>query len=163
MAYTIGVNCHVILSHINIDGGAPFGFICAADDKVKPGGVRVVRQVISDGANSTTAVWVYFNILLADNLINPDGSRHADTRAQMASKLLQFLQYTSGINLTGPEGTHVNLGALGWCADERHLPDKSQVNCNLNNVGYYWPPVDPDLLNKSVWDGVLTWATSYWR
>ena len=33
----------------------------------------------------------------------------------------------------------------------------------LNNVGYYFPPADPEKLALSLWDGTLTWATSYWR
>jgi hypothetical protein len=160
MTYTIGVNCHITLGHAQVDGGAPYGFLVNPDDKIKAEGIRVVRLAVSDG---TTQVWVYFSVLMADNLINPDGSKHTDTRVQMLSKLQQFLQFTSGLVLTGPIGAYLNLGALGYCTDERHTPQKSQVNCNLNNVGFYWPPVDPAILVSSVWDGGLTWATSYWR
>jgi len=110
-----------------------------------------------------TQVWLYFDVLLADNLLNPDGSMHAQTRAQMYSKLLQFLTMPSGIEVSTPVGTFTNLGALGFTADERHLPLSTIVKVQFNNAGYYWSPVAPELLAQSVWDGVLTWNTSYWR
>jgi len=70
---------------------------------------------------------------------------------------------SSGITLVTPVGAFTNLGALGYSADERHRPHHSIIKCELNNVGYYFPPVDPDLLALSLWDGTLTWSTSYWR
>ena len=160
MSYRLGVNCHIILSHIGIDGGAEFGFLVDPQQKLFPEGVRINRQVVSDG---TTTVWVHADILLADDLVNPDGSPHADDRAQMYAKLLQFLDKRSGITVETPAGALINLGALAYCADERHTPAASLVRVILNNAGVYWPPVDADLLSQSLWDGALTWNTSYWR
>jgi hypothetical protein len=68
-----------------------------------------------------------------------------------------------GLWLNTPVGTFLNLGAVGWTADERHLPHSSIIKCQINNIGYYWPPVDVATLELSQWDGTLTWATSYWR
>ena len=39
----------------------------------------------------------------------------------------------------------------------------SIVKVGLNNVGYYFPPANPEQLALSVWDGTLTWETSFWR
>lgn len=155
----IGQDCHITLAHQSIDSGVAYGFLVSADNKIIPEGVRVNREVISDGL---TAVWIHADILLANSMKNPDGSMHTQTRAQMYAKLLQFLQMTSGIELSTPIGTYTNLGALGFTADERHMPNYSVVKLQLNNVGYYWPPVAPGLLIQSVWDGFLTWDTSYW-
>lgn len=157
---TIGTDCHITLAHAAIDGGAAYGFLVNISHKIYPEGVRINREVISSGV---TRVWLYFDVLLADDLLNPDGSIHAQTRAQMYSKLLQFLAMPAGIEVATPVGTLANLGALGFTADERHLPLSSLVKVQLNNAGYYWPPVAPELLAQSVWDGVLTWDTSYWR
>jgi len=156
----IGTDCHITLAHAAIDGGAAYGFLVDSRQKTYPEGIRINREVISSGV---TQVWLYFDVLLADNLLNPDGSMHAQTRAQMYSKLLQFLTMPSGIEVSTPVGTFTNLGALGFTADERHLPLSTIVKVQFNNAGYYWSPVAPELLAQSVWDGVLTWNTSYWR
>jgi len=160
MSYQLGVNCHIILSHVEVDEGAEFGFLVDPERELYPEGVRINRQVVSDGS---TTVWVHADVLLADGLVNPDGSSHADDRGAMYSKLLQFLDKRSGLTLETPAGALTNLGALAYCADERHTPDFSLVRVVLNNAGVYWPPVDADLLGQSQWDGALTWATSYWR
>jgi len=156
----IGTDCHITLAHVDIDGGAAYGFLVNVNHRIYPEGVRINREVISSGM---IQVWLYFDVLLADDLLNPDGTIHAQTRAQMYSKLLQFLDMPSGIEVATPVGTFSNLGALGFTADERHMPLSSLVKVQLNNAGYYWPPVAPELLAQSVWDGVLTWNTSYWR
>lgn len=156
----IGVDCHITLSHPSIDGGVAYGFLVNTENKIFPEGCRINREVDSSGI---TQVWIYFDVVLADNMLNPDGSSHTQTRAQMYSKLLQFLEMSSGVTVGTPVGSFSDLGALGFTADERHLPLSSLIKVQFNNVGYYWPPVPVDLLNQSVWDGVLTWNTSYWR
>jgi hypothetical protein len=156
----IGQDCHVKLSHTAVSGGEPAGFLVDTRHKLIPEGVRINREVISDG---TTAVWVYFDVVLADHLLNPDGSPHVETRSQMYSRLLQYLAQTAGIELETLVGTLTNLGALGFTADERHTPGQSIIKVQLNNVGYYWPPVNPELLALSIWNGTLTWGSAYWR
>ncbi|HWQ45261.1 MAG TPA: hypothetical protein VN376_00260 [Longilinea sp.] len=160
MTYTIGQNCHITLSHPEVDGGTPYGFLCDLDSKIMPGGVRVVHEVISDG---TQVVYVHANILIAENMHNPNGSLHTAGRPAMYAKLLQYFTKTSGVVLSSPIGGFTNLGFLGYSLDERHNPSFSLIKVQLNNVGYYWPPVDPEVLALSLWDGTLTWATSYWR
>ena len=65
----IGANCHVTLAHANIDGGQPYGFVLAAAPRSRPEGVLIQREVFSEETAQYGAirVWVYFNVLLADN------------------------------------------------------------------------------------------------
>ncbi len=160
MSPIIGQDCHIILSHSEIDGGAGYGFLLAEDQGIKSGGVQMTREVDSGG---TTRLWLHFDVLLADRAVSPNGSRRAQSRAQDYAILCEFLSKQNGIGVTSPAGTILSLGAVGWTADERHQPGFALIKCQLNNVGVYWPPVDPALLNLSVWDGILTWATAYWR
>ena len=136
-------------------------FLVVEDNKgTRPGGVQITHEVDSAGV---TRLWLLFDVLLSDNSINPNGSLHAKTRAQDYAMLLSFLGKLDGLILDTPVGSFLNLGAVGWTADERHLPYSSIIKCQINNIGVYWPPVDAALLELSVWDGTLTWATSYWR
>lgn len=157
---TLGVDCHIKLSHAEIDGGEPYGFLVDCEGQIRPGGISIRKEVTTDG---TLRVWVYFDVVLADRLTNPDGSWHSATRAEMYVRLLEYLGKRSGLVLEAPVGCLVNLGAIGFTAEERHLPESSLVRCQVNNVGFYWPPVDPRVLSLSTWDGPQTWATSYWR
>lgn len=165
--YILGDNCHVILSHADIDAGAPYGFISPKDGSIREGGAQFIRQVDSETTTfsdiaSGTRLWINFDVICADDLIEPSGAQHSASRLTDYAKLLEFLSKPSAIQCTTPVGTFANLGALGFSADERHLPEHSIIKVQLNNVGYYFPPVDPALLASSMWDGPLTWETSYW-
>lgn len=108
----IGADCHVTLAHTDIDSGQPYGFVLAAAPRSRPEGVMIQREVFSEETAQYGAmrVWVYFNLLLADELLSPDGSAHVASRSQMYSKLMQFLDKQEGITLTCPAGTLLNLG-----------------------------------------------------
>ncbi len=178
---TLGEDCHIILTHPNVNGGEPYGFVCVRQDSLRAEGVQLVREVITQAGDVTlpatdTRLWSHFDVLLGDDLTNPDGLRHVTTRAQDYALLLDYLSRTSGIVLTTPVGSLANMGSLGWSADERHYPEYSIIKCQLNNVGYYFPPADPVRLEWSRWwdtSGdpgdpslpylLLTWDTSYWR
>jgi hypothetical protein len=167
-AYTLGVDCHIILNHADVDAGANYGFLCPQDNTVKEEGVQITRRVQSEDTtfadiHAGTMLWIAFDIICADDQRDPDGKKHTKTRQQDYDKICEFLLQSSGITLVTPVGAFTNLGALGYSADERHRPHHSIIKCELNNVGYYFPPVDPDLLALSLWDGTLTWGTSYWR
>ena len=157
---TPGADCHITLAHPLVNAGDPYGFILDQERPTRPGGIAIKRQIASDGSQR---VWVYFDILLADDLLNPNGSRHTKSRGEMYARWLEYMAQPGGLALGSALGVLLNLGALGWTAEERHIPDRSLLLCQLNNAGVYWPPVDPILLANSVWDGTLTWASSYWR
>lgn len=155
-----GKDCHITLRHSEVNGGKSYGFLVNEEGGTRPGGVQITHEVDSSG---TTRLWLYFDVILADSAINPDGSKHAATRSQDYQMLLLYLSKLEGLELQTPVGTFLNLGAVGWTADERHLPGGSIMKCQINNIGVYWPPVDDSVLKLSLWDGTLTWATSYWR
>jgi hypothetical protein len=156
----LGKDCHILLSHPEIEGGADYGFLLAEDQGIKSGGVQMTREVDSEGK---TRLWLHFDVLIADRAVNPDGAFRVQTRVQDYTMLCRYLSKRERIAITSPAGTLLSLGAVGWTADERHLPGFALVKCQFNNTGVYWPPVDPTLLQLSVWDGNLTWASAYWR
>ncbi len=126
------------LTHRDVNSGAPMVPRGEETNKgTRPGGVQITHEVDTFG---TTRLWLYFDILLSDNSINPDGSAHAFTRAQDYALLLQFLEKREGLILDTPIGSFLNLGAIGWTADERHLPNSSVIKCQINNIGIYWRP-----------------------
>lgn len=156
----LGKNCHITLTHPEVNGGEPYGFLVNEDHGTHPGGVRITHEVDSGG---TTRLWLYFDVVLANAAINPDGSPHLASRDEDYQMLLRYLSQLEGLTLSTPVGAFLNLGAIGWTADERHLPNSSLIKCQINNIGVYWPPVDEDTLKQCVWDGILTWGSSYWR
>ncbi len=161
---TIGQDCHITLTHPLVNGGQAYGFLVNENGGTRPGGVEITHEVDTYG---TTRLWLYFDILLADFAINPDGSIHQATRQADYSRLLQYLSQLDSIQLATPIGVFLNLGAIGWTADERHLPNSSIMKCQINNIGVYWPPIPEDILAACIWGsddiGARTWATSYWR
>jgi hypothetical protein len=162
MTYSLGSNCHITLQHALVNGGVSYGFILRRDPTSPSDGpaVSIQKEVDSDGGINDR---VFFSILLSDNLINPDGSPHMDTRASMYAMLLNFLAQSELLTLVCPAGVLSGLGGLGHVSTEMHYGDHSIVVCQLTDIGVYFPPADPVLFNASIWDGNLTWATSYWR
>lgn len=80
----------------------------------------------------------------------PRSTRLAREERQALQRLREYLAQPAGLILSTPVGAFSDLGALGWSADERHQPSFSIVKCGLNNVGYYFPPVNPTLLALSL-------------
>ncbi|NPV87276.1 MAG: hypothetical protein HPY45_14855 [Anaerolineae bacterium] len=160
MTYSLNQNCHITLTHPNVNSGDPYGFILHSEDRDRGPAVSIQRTTSADG---DITIKIFFSVLLADQLINPDGSEHTDTRAEMYSKILEYLAQTSGLELETSAGVFSNVGASGHSATEIHFAPLSIITCQFNNAGTYYPPADPDLYLASVWDGSLTWATSFWR
>jgi hypothetical protein len=160
--YTLGVNCHLTLQHDSVNLGAPYGFILHPDSANEKSGpaVSIQKSIDSDGG---IIVRVFFSVLLADGLVNPDGSRHADSRADMYAMILAYLAEDNNLTLTCPAGIVSNLCSLGHVSTEHHYGDHSLIICQLTDLAVYYPPAPPALFNISVWDGTLTWSTSYWR
>jgi hypothetical protein len=158
--YTIGQNCQITLVHPDVNNGSPYGFLITGSDKDYGPAITVQHEVDSD---ATITIRVYFTVLLADDLANPDSSLHQDSRSAMYAMLLNYLSQTDGITLTTSNTVFANIGAVGHSATETHYEAVSVVTCQLNNSGPYYPSPDPTAFNLSIWDGTLTWDTSYWR
>ena len=158
----LGSDCHLILQHPLVNTNLPIGFLLQPDPRSPNAGpvVQLQRETASDGSSTSK---VYFTVILADNLVNPDGTLHAQTKAQMYSAIVQFLEQVSNILLEFGGGWLTNLAALGHVSTELHYGDYSLVSCQFTNQAAYYPAADPVKFYASIWDGTLTWATSYWR
>jgi hypothetical protein len=159
ISHTINTDCHVTLTHADINSGDPYGFILAVNDRSYGPGVTIQQTL----TGTTTTIKLFFHVLLADDLINPDGSVHAESRSDMYTAIKEYLTKLDGVTLTCPIGSFSNIGASGHVTTEYHFTDLSVIVCQVNNAGTYYGPVDYETLQLSVWDGTLTWATSYWR
>mgnify|MGYP003975816561 CR=1 FL=1 len=157
---TISTDCHITLAHADINGGDPYGFILQRSENENNPPVIIQRKVTSDGEVSINC---YFTVLLSDDLINPDGSQHSNTRSAMYALLMDYLAELEGVTLSSPIGSIADIGATGHSATETHFAGFSLVACQLTNAGVYYGPVDLEAFSNSVWDGTLTWSTSYWR
>lgn len=159
--YTVGCDCHITLQHPDVNGGLPYGFVLDPGSHY-PEGLAVKREVFTE-LTLPMKVWVYFDVLLADNLINPDGSHHAATRRDMYAMLTAFLNRQENIQLGFGLGTIAGLGAVEYAATEKHYAGCSSVRVQLTNANGYQGIIDGARFNLSFWDGSLTWETGYWR
>ena len=158
----IGSDCHLVLQHPLVNAGLQIGFLLQPDPRDPNAGpvVQLQRETASDGSNTSK---VYFTVILADNLVNPNGTLHAQTRAQMYDAIVEFLQQPADLLLGYGGGWLTNLAALGHVSTEMHYGDYSLVSCQFTNKSAYFPAADPVNFYASMWDGTLTWSTSYWR
>ena len=164
---TIGTDCDITLTHPLVNDGNPYGFILTPDPTYGRSGVSIQREVDPD--TGSTSVFIFFSILLADELSNPDGSDHTQTRAQMYSMLLDYLEQTSEICVETVLGIWLGIGTIGHSATEQHLIKGSMISLKLANIGEYRPPAVPTTVFASIWqdsppeDDALTWDSSIWR
>jgi hypothetical protein len=152
-------NCHLILQHPAVNGGEDCGFLLREDPAQPAGLVSVQRERSSDGA---LVVRVFFEVLLADDLLTPRGETCPWTRAEMYTPLLAFLDQCEGIRLTCAAGVFEDLGAIGHSATALHSVHESRVACQLNHNGVYFPPVPLVEYQAALWDGGRTWGASWW-
>ena len=160
---TPGTDCHFTLTHSAVNSGNPYGFILETDPNDYGPSVIIQRENNADG---TTNVRVFFTVLLADDLTNPNGSQHTETKADMYSKLAAYLSKGSDVTLTLPSGVVANIGATGHSATEAHYGDLTLLTCQFLNIGEFDSPINAADFTASLWRAAadtLTWATSYWR
>ena len=163
---TIGIDCDIILTHPDVNSGVPYGFVLTPDPNNSPSAVSIQREVNALGEIS---IYIFFTLVLADDLQNPDGSEHADSRAVMYSMLLNYLGQTNGLTIGTVMGSWLGIGPLGHAATELHLPKASIISVKLYNATTYHPPVSETLFLNSLWSAspeetdALTWETSLWR
>ena len=162
---TLGVDCDLILIHTDVNSGAPYGFVLTPDPTHKSGAVTVQRE-ITDG---DTQIYLFFTVILADDLKNPDGSEHSQSREDMYAMLLEYLDQEGDLSVGTVLGTWLGIGPLGHSATELHLVNGSYISVKLGNISAYHAPVDSEIFFNSLWqdsppaDDALTWDTSLWR
>ena len=157
----IGKDCHLTLSHADLNHGDACGFLLDPGSHW-PEGIVIKREVYTE-SDRPMKIWVYFDLLLADGMVNPDGSLHEQTRAEMYTRLVEYLGKQSGLQLGFALGVITDLGAIEYAAAEKHYAGYTAVRVQLTNVGVYFGVIDEEDFNNSIWDGPLTWETSYWR
>ena len=164
---TIGTDCDIVLVHPDVNDGDPYGFVISSDASNKSASISIQRE--HDEDDDEIQIYIFFTILLADELKNPDGSMHSESREAMYAMLLEYLAQTEGISIGTFMGTWLGVGPMGHSATELHLVDGSYISCKLTNVSSYHPPVDSGMFFNSEWqddipgDSALTWDTSLWR
>jgi hypothetical protein len=162
MTDVIGQTCHLILQHPLVNGCDPMGFLLQPDPRSPNAGpvVQLQRETASDGTSTSK---VFFTVILADDLVNPDGTLHAENRLEMYAALIEYLQQPDSLLLGFGGGWLTNLEAIGHVSTELHYGDYSLMACQFTNKAAYFPAADPLRFYTSIWDGTLTWSTSYWR
>ena len=163
---TIGTDCDITLTHPSVNSGVPYGFILTPDPTHSRSGVSIQREV---DINGNISIFLFFSIMLADDLLDPDGGEHSDGRETMYEMLLDFLEQSTQIAVSTVLGTWCGIGTIGHAATELHLIKGSVISVKLTNMSEYRPPVDSDQFFASAWqpatpdDDALTWETSLWR
>jgi hypothetical protein len=157
----IGQDCDITLTHKDVNAGAPYSFILATDPTVRGGAVSIQRN--TDPDTGEILIRVFCTILLADNLKNPDGSKHSANRSTMYGFLIQYLSKIDGLSIDTVMGVFTGVAPTGFAATEMHQPLVSHVACQFTNLRTYHPPITSTNFFLSIWNGTLTWATSYWR
>ena len=163
---TIGKDCDVVLIHPHVNDGNPYGFVLAPDASNNGSSLSVQRE---QDDQDNIQIYIFFTIVLADELRNPDGSMHTDDRQSMYAMLLKYLAQSEGLSIGTFMGTWLGIGPLGHSATELHLIDGSYISCKLTNISTYHPPIDSETFFESAWqaeepaDDALTWDTSVWR
>lgn len=159
-APVIGENCHLTLTHAAVNNGAPCGFILRAEEPASGAAIAIQRERSSDG---TLDVRVFFDVLLAEELLTPAGTPCPWTRAAQYADLLELLSQGEGITLAAEMGVIASLGALGHSATELHYGSHSRVSCQFSCAGAYFPPAPLAVYQASLWDGLRGWGEGYWR
>jgi hypothetical protein len=163
---TIGTDCDIIMVHPDVNDGEPYGFVLAPDASNQGSSVSVQRELDEDGE---IQIYIFFTIVLADQLKNPDGSMHTEGREAMYNKLLEYLAKAEDLSIGTFMGTWLGVGPMGHSATELHLIDGSYIACKLTNISAYHPPIDSGTFFGSEWqadvsvEDALTWDTSVWR
>ena len=163
---TIGTDCDIALIHPDVNDGDPYGFVLSPDASNKGSSVSIQREVDEAG---DTQIYIFFTVVLADELKNPDGSMNIANREAMYTMLLDFLAETEGLSISTVMGTWLGIGPMGHSATELHLVEGSYVSCKMTNISDYHPPIDSGLFLGSEWqaevpaDDAFTWDSSVWR
>ncbi|NMB88636.1 MAG: hypothetical protein GYA17_09765 [Chloroflexi bacterium] len=166
---TIGVDCDVALFHSQVDGGEPYGFLLEPRKDWGPV-VSIHREAYANALGAMEDVThLWFTVLLADDLLNPDGSRHSATAASMYSRLVQILLQHSDIGLMYRSGILTGLTSGGHIMIETIYPAAATVTVQLSSRGGYFAPpptgvyLDSKWVDEDSYTGERNWGNSYWR
>jgi len=164
--YIIGENCDLMLVHPDINDGDPVGFVLTPTPTHKGSSFSIQRETTLDGS---IHIFMFFTLIMSDDLKDPDGKKHPDSRQEMYDWLLEFLTADDTFGVITVLGCYPGIGPLGHSATELHLVNGSYINVKLANITAYHGPVDPEFFLASIWHDTpppvdaLTWESSLWR
>ncbi len=166
---TVGVDCDLALFHTGVAAGAPYGFILERRQEGEPV-INIQRQAEPDAMGRMQDVaHLWFTVLIADDLLNPDGSRHGAPAAEMYARLSEILLQHHGIGLVTRLGVMADLHATGPLMIENLFPAAASVTVQLTTQANAFPPAPRSIYLDSIWvdessyAGVRNWGNSYWR
>lgn len=168
---TIGVDCHILLTHAAVNGGRPVGFLlyCKPADPYGPK-VSIHYESYANALGNTDDIrHLWFTVILSENLVNPDGSFHTDSAASMRTHLIDILMQHADITLQTSAGIIPGLRSSGHVMIHDLYPGIETIECNLTTESMCFNAVDPSRYADSLWvdeltyAGVMDWNNSYWR
>jgi hypothetical protein len=169
MKAIVGQNCDLALFHAEVDDGEPLGLIAEAQPKYGPP-VAVHWEVYSQATGEISEVrhlWV--TVMIADDLVNPNGSRHEQTGTETYGKLVEIVTKNRGIGLITRLGAMTGLKSSGHVMIQRIFPGLQTIEIHLTTRLTNFAPVDPTRYVESRWvdedayQGGMHWGNSYWR
>jgi hypothetical protein len=166
---SIGIDCDVALFHAEVNGGEPVGFLLESKDRYGPGvAVHWEAYLQPDGCMSDVR-HLWFTVQLSDDLLNPDGSRHAAGETEMYTRLVEIVMKHSGIGLITRTGALTGLKSSGHVMIQNTYTGSATVTVQLTTHSPYLLPADPARYRESAWvdgdayAGTMSWGNSYWR
>jgi len=168
---TVGVDCDIYLQHADVNDGDPVGFLLYRKKTADYGPeVQVHYESYTDTLGGTDDIrHLWFTVVLANDLINPDGSFHQETALFMRNALIDILMKHSEITLNTPAGLITGLKSSGHVMIHSIFPGWDTIECNLTTDSVNYAPVDSVYYEASFWvdlttyTGIMTWDNSYWR
>lgn len=162
-------DCEVMLYHSEVQQGQPLGLLLD-HSRLYHGSISVYRSAyrVADGSFQDQQV-VSFTVLLADGLVNPDGSLHSPSASAEYDQLFEILTQRSEIGVVTSEGIFSGLYSSGNYSLEERNGGTLRVTLQLSSNGDIFAPADRDRFEQSLWvdedtyAGSMTWDNSYWR
>lgn len=165
----VGVDCDIALFHAEIDDGVPYGFILERRRDGEPV-INIHREAYPDPMGRMLDVaHLWFTVLIANDLVNPDGSRHSAAAEEMYTRLMALLLKHSGIGLITRLGVIAGLRSAGHIMIENLYPRAATITVQLTTLENAFPPAPRQVYLDSLWvdetsyAGIRNWGNSYWR
>lgn len=167
-----GENCDVILTHLKHD---PVPLVCyrIQSDPIGPR-VRIhfetywpTSNVSRDEEKPTTVRHLWFTILVADEVLCPDGGWYPFTPSQVRKKVNDILHELTDICLYTQSGIIAGL----YCDDHAIIDTIYQnahtIEVNLTTKNLKDIPIGPEQADTWLPDGILhpysTWGSAVWK
>ncbi|NPV55234.1 MAG: hypothetical protein HPY76_00975 [Anaerolineae bacterium] len=166
---TPGKDCDITLAHPLVNGGEPVGFMLHPANQLIGPEVRIHHEVYTDAlAQHFDVRHLWFDVLIADELLAPDGSRLAGAASQMLAHLTAIAAAHTNIALDTRLGVISGLSALQHALIYSIRHDHTVITVHLTTHSANFQPANPAYYFASVWQaadysGEMDWNNSYWR